>query len=81
MGKDCPKTPCKVEIRINCKCGRRHTFAECGAYKKVLRKVLKCDDACNNFKRFGAIYKRVNHISSLYSLFRIQVRRPITQLS
>ncbi|CAD8107016.1 unnamed protein product [Paramecium sonneborni] len=53
----CPKEPCKIQIRIVCTCGNRDTFTECGVVDELIEKTLKCDQKCQNIKRFGAFYK------------------------
>lgn len=54
----CEKYACKVEMLIKCPCGRREAFVECLAKKKRLKHVLKCNEVCENFKRFKGIYQR-----------------------
>jgi len=57
-GKECPKDKCKVEVRVNCECGNRETWVECGATDKKEIKILKCDKSCSNLKRFGGFFQK-----------------------
>ena len=81
LDKPCEKYACKVEMLIKCPCQRREAFVECLAKKKRLKHVLKCNEVCENFKRFKGIYQRVRFFYRFLSnLSRKEEKRPITQL-
>jgi len=65
-GKECPKVPCKVEIKVKCDCGNRETFVECGSVDKKEYKTVKCDKSCANLKRFGGFISNETNNKTYY---------------
>ena len=45
---ECPTTACNFISRVECICGNKQAFFECGATDNVIYKQVMCDDQCKN---------------------------------
>lgn len=70
----CPQTPCQYVSRINCKCGNRQAWFDCGATDQLVYKELPCDAQCKNLQRFKSLYdqgsKKVYYAGTLVKYAR-----------
>lgn len=52
----CDFKPCEYQIKVECDCGNRTTFVDCGSTDTKLTKKIECDEKCRNLKRFQSLY-------------------------